>query len=249
MSEQPEEGANGSGHVDEASRGGSWTGRGRVLAAVGAALAVVAAALVAVLLWRPWEPTCSRDDAHVVDEEAEVCYEIPEGWRRETADETANAAAYGRPGGSSVVSPQTEPESGERLTWVWALEFAYEDQEEGGDAVTETFARIKAAGEDPKDESSVEKMAKALARIQVPTGSVDVDVHRVDGVPVASATASGPGEGEGADGYQWARVTVAPGKSGYAFVLSVTGASSKAKLSDSVIEDYNQVHDSVVPIG
>lgn len=250
MSEQPSEGANGAGHIDSSSRDGFWTGRRRVLAAVGAVLAVVAAAaLVAVFLWRPWEPTCGYDDAHVVDQEAKVCYAIPEGWREESLDEIANAAAYGRPGGSSVVSPEMEPDPGERLTWVWALEFAYEGQDEEGDAVRETLARINAAGEDPKDESSVEKMAKALARVQVSTGSVDVEVHRVDGVPVASATASGHEEGDDADGYEWARVTVAPGKTGYAFVLSVTGASNKAKLSDSVIEDYNQVHDSVVPIG
>lgn len=228
---------------------GFRTRRGRILVAVGAVLAVVVATLVAVVLWRPWEPTCTHDDAHVVDQEAKVCYEIPEGWRQETADEAANAAAYGRPGGSSVVSPQEEPDEGERLTWVWAVVFAYEGQDEESDAVSKTFARIKASGEDPKDASSVEKMAEALARLQVSTGSVDVEVHRVDGVPVASATASGPEEGDGADGYGWARVTVAPGKKGYAFVLSVTGASSKAKLSDSVIEAYNQVHDSVVPIG
>lgn len=221
-----------------------------MLVAVAAVLVVVAVALVAVVLWRPWEPSCTDDDAHVLDQEAKVCYAIPKGWREETPDEIANAAAYGRPGGSSVVSPEAEPDDDAAQQWVWALEFAYEGQETGGDAVTETFARIKTAGQDPEEESSVEQMAKALAGIQVSdTGSVDVEVHRVDGVPVASATASGRGEWNGADGYKWARVTVAPGKTGYAFVLSVTGASSKAKLSDTVIDDYNQVHDSVVPIG
>ena len=158
-------------------------------------------------------------------------------------------SAYGRPGGTSVVSPRAEPDEGEPQQWVWAVEFSYDGQETEGDAVRETFARLEAEGRDPKDESSVEQMAKALAGIQVSTGSVDVEVHRVDGVPVASATASGAEKWNGADGHVWARVTVAPGRSGYAFVLSVTGASSKAKLDDSLIEDYNQVHDSVVPIG
>lgn len=58
------------------------------------AIAPMVLAAVGLLWWQPWSgpDSCVVDDKHVIDEEAGLCFAIPDGWERTEA--AAEAPAY-----------------------------------------------------------------------------------------------------------------------------------------------------------
>jgi hypothetical protein len=74
-------------------QGCGWALRWGCLATI---LPLLVIAVVVVFVWHPWDPfgdMCSKDESHLVDEEARLCYLVPEGWKPMSGEELAENAA------------------------------------------------------------------------------------------------------------------------------------------------------------
>lgn len=94
----------------DAPAGAERSGWRRLPLAIGAVTALGSA--VALFLWAPWDggPECVEDQAHIVDDEAGLCYAIPEGWEPTSSERLGESYTSG-----------AVPESADDNSWIGAI--------------------------------------------------------------------------------------------------------------------------------
>lgn len=211
-------------------------GRRKRQVMVGAVVGVLALVLVfdGIVLWRNWDEWagCFEAEDRVIDEEAGLCYERPEGWTL-----TSDAELEERSGGpgEEVYSSGLELDI-ERAPEVQVSpnsEVHLEGRE--GEVTLEELAEAKALGSQLMQSGEEE-------------AEVDSESATVDGCEAAIATArhevSGAAFGEDGDFVVWSRVTVIDVGDGTASLYSAVLVPESDEDGDAIamLED---IHESI----
>jgi hypothetical protein len=150
----------------DAPAGAERSGRRRVPLAIVAVAALVAA--VALFWWAPWDggPECVEDQAHIVDDEAGLCYAIPEGWEPTSSERLGETFTSG-----------AVPEAADDNSWIGAIKV--EDLDGGSvEGDPETAARtiaVSLATTYEDDEPEVVSHSWELGRREAATATAAGD--------------------------------------------------------------------------
>jgi hypothetical protein len=175
-----------SGDNSDASAGAKRSGRFRLTLTLGAAAALFTAA--ALLWWTPWDagPECVEDEAHIVDDEAGLCYAIPEGWEPTSSERLGESYTSG-----------AVPESTDDSSWIGAIKVADLDggSVDGDDpeAAARTIAESLATtyeGDEPEVVSRRWELGRHEAATATAAGdmfpvTIQVTVVELEDAPVA----------------------------------------------------------------
>jgi hypothetical protein len=201
--------------------------RWKLLAAAATVLGLLA---ITVLVWQPWDRlgSCSEDAAHLIDEEARLCYRIPDGWSAMTDAEREAAAEL--TGSEVPTSGLHSSEDAFVLVEVHSLG-AYFDGE-----VPDEELRIQA------ELVAVSSPAMVHAEYSMESEAFTIGDH-----DAATATASVPGAGVGADDMtSWVRATVVDlGEEQSVLWTMTVGATADLDGEDGVIAILSELHDSL----
>jgi hypothetical protein len=208
-------------------------------APLGVAAVVAGLLAVAVIVWQPWDrygSTCWETDAHLIDEDARLCYLVPEGWDRMSGGELKESAAdsgFEVPS-SGILSLQDKVYAQVKVQTLDAylgggeLDGEYEPDEE---------LRIMA-----------ELVTVSSQAMFEGHDSIDSESLTIDGFGAATATADAPdpfgGFGEGAESIMWVRATIVDFGGDKQSVVYSMALLTEAD-SDEVIAQLNEVHESI----
>jgi hypothetical protein len=205
--------------------------------------AVVAGLLaVAVIVWQPWErygSTCWEADTHLIDEEARLCYIVPEGWDRMSDSELEESVAA-----SGFEVPSSGMSSSEDKVFA-QVQVQPLDAYWGGGEIEGDY--------DPDEELRVMAELVTVSSQAMFEGhdSIESESLTIDGFEAATATADAPSPfnefSDGPSSILWVRATVVDFGDDQRSVLYSMALIPESELEaeSGVIADLNTVHDSI----
>ncbi|GAA2163932.1 hypothetical protein GCM10010403_47820 [Glycomyces rutgersensis] len=184
-----------------------------------------------MLVWQPWDrfgSTCAEDDSHLIDDEARLCYRIPDGWSAMTDAEREAAAELT---GSEV--PTSGLHSSED---VFVLVEVHSLGAYFGGEVPDEELRIQA-----------ELVAVSSPAVVHADHSIESEAFTIGDHQAATATASVPGAGVGADDMTlWVRATVVDlGEEQSVLWTMTVGSTADLDGEDGAIAILDEIHDSI----
>lgn len=208
-------------------------------------VAAVAAGLlaVAVVVWQPWDrygSTCWESDSNLIDDEARLCYTIPEGWDRMSdseLEESVASSGFDVPSSGVLYSEDGVFAQVE----VHSLDAYFGDGEIEGDYDPDEELQIKAELVTVRSQAMFEGH-----------DSVESDALTIDGFDAATASADAPDPfgtdmlADSPDVSMWVRTTIVDLGDEQSVLYSMALVSAADLRGESgAIAELNEVHDSI----